>query len=244
MIKGVISMIKWKEKNIQKPVISNVQQSKEDNLEVFLLLPVSFNFIYMDLNPSHQSFFTDKLSIAKKDQPIIDLLNYYILEVEQDKDFLSHKLTEQENKIEGAVSKNELENLLFVSRDCHYLKESLNNLSRIIDYIETKTEFLQDYESLNFDITISQLVYELVNIQAQVLTLTEVSDLIYSHRQNSHIKRLTIFALVFSIPTFITSFYGMNVDLPFQKSPFLLLILIGVNAVVTAILLFIIKHFN
>lgn len=235
-------MIVWKEEVVNQPDISNVQQSAENFLEIYLLLPVSFNYIYLDLSPVKQTFFTNKASIPKKDHAIIDILNYYILEVSGDKNLLNSKLVEEEDSIEGAVTKAELENLLFISRDCHYLKESLSNLSSIIDFIEQKTNFLHDFESLNLDITISQLIYELDNIQAQVLTLTEVSDLIYSHRQNDHIKRLTIFALLFSIPTFITSFYGMNIALPLQNHPFLLLILMAINSLITLILLFIIKR--
>lgn len=244
IIKRVIIMITWKDETLQKPIRSKVEQSKEGHLEIFLLLPVSLEYIYLNLNPNFQIFFTTKLSIKHRPHPFMEILNYYISEVEENKDILNDKLKTEEDLIEGAVTKEELENLLFISRNCQYLKTSLHKLTSIIDYIEKKTNFLQDYESLNLDITMSQLIYELDNIQAQVLTLTEVSDLIYSHRENSLIKRLTIFALVFSIPTFITSFYGMNVDLPFQRHPLLIFILFGVNGIITLFLLILIKYFE
>ena len=40
---------------------------------------------------------------------------------------------------------------------------------------------------------------------------------------NETIRLLTIVTIFISIPTFITSFYGMNIDLPFQTHPYLLL---------------------
>ena len=244
IIKMVIKMILWKEEKIVSPEISHVLQEKPNFLEIFLVLPVSKKYIYLYLNPKKQTFFTTREDITHNDHKIIDLINYFIFEVDKTKKTLGNKLDKEEDMIEGAVSKSELENLLSISRDCHYLKESLHNLTSIINYVEAKSDYLQDYESLNLNIKISHLSYELDNIQAQVLTLTEVSDLLYTQGQNTHIKRLTIFALIFSVPTFITSFYGMNINLPFQSHPSLLLILVGANAVITLIILLIIKHFG
>ena len=237
-------MISWKDGIMSQPEISNVQQSQDDSLEIYLVLPVSQEYIYLNLNPKAQTFFTTKKDITHDSHELIELVNYYTLEIDKEKASLEEKLAVEEETIDGAVSKRELENLLSISRDCLYLKEALHNLRNIFEYVENKTDYLKDYESLNLNIIVSHLVYELDNIQAQVSTLTEVSDLLYTQGQNDHIKKLTIFALIFSIPTFITSFYGMNINLPFQNHPSLLLILIGVNGIITLLILLIIKHFG
>ena len=43
---------------------------------------------------------------------------------------------------------------------------------------------------------------------------------IISNNLNVDVRRLTLVTIVLSVPTFIASFYGMNIDLPFQQNPF------------------------
>ena len=46
---------------------------------------------------------------------------------------------------------------------------------------------------------------------------------------------MTSITIVLAIPTMISSFWGMNVNLPFQDSKFGFLIMIGISAVLTLI---------
>ena len=49
-------------------------------------------------------------------------------------------------------------------------------------------------------------------------------------------KRLTVISLILMIPTFIVSFFGMNVPLPFMKSGWLGVNVVSVLCVVTGFL--------
>jgi len=46
-------------------------------------------------------------------------------------------------------------------------------------------------------------------------------------------KFLASVTIILSLPTMIASFYGMNVDLPFQGSPWAFLIILGISLLVS-----------
>ena len=221
--------------------ISKIIANENGEDLILLKLPVSKTVLLINLDPHNMCFSSNNPKIAQTDHTLVSLLNYYIDEVVDEKNKLDEKISHHKEKIDGAVSKTELESLLAIDQACHYLDESLDNLSKIIAYLNRKSKYLKDYEYLNLTIKIDQLNFNIDTIQAQVNTLTEISDLIYSQKQNNYVKRLTILALLFSIPTFITSFYGMNVNLPFQSHPFLLGILLLINFILTIIALIVIK---
>lgn len=56
---------------------------------------------------------------------------------------------------------------------------------------------------------------------------------VISNNLNIVMKRLTVISLILMIPTFIVSFFGMNVPLPFMKSGWLGVIVISILCVVT-----------
>ncbi len=46
---------------------------------------------------------------------------------------------------------------------------------------------------------------------------------------NSVLKRLTPITIILSLPALVTSIYGMNVDLPYSKSPYAFLIVMSLS---------------
>ena len=236
--------MKWQDYDLYRDVdttISRIEMSKENDLIIVLKLPISKDTIIIDLNEKQIRYTCNNSAHYQDSQTLLGLLDIFITEIIQEKNKLDIELKEHKQKIDGAVSKSELESLLAIDQACHYLQESLDNLKKIIEFLDKKSIYLKDYEHLNLVIEIDQLSFNLDTIMTQVNTLTEISDLIYSQKQNNYVKRLTILALLFSIPTFITSFYGMNITLPFQSHPYLMWILLIINMILTMITLFIIK---
>ena len=56
---------------------------------------------------------------------------------------------------------------------------------------------------------------------------------IISNNLNGVMKFLTAITIVLAVPTMISSFWGMNVGLPFQNSPYGFVIMILVSIVLT-----------
>lgn len=70
-----------------------------------------------------------------------------------------------------------------------------------------------------------------VNIKS-IRSLRDSYQIIFTNNVNQTIKLLTALTIIFHIPTITASLYGMNIDLPFQKS-------IGAFWIVMSIILFI-----
>ena len=77
---------------------------------------------------------------------------------------------------------------------------------------------------------------EMTNIYSTILTnLTSTFDTVISQNLNMVMKRLTIISLIFMIPTFIASVFGMNVQLPGSDDPNALYYIVGGAAGLTIV---------
>jgi len=97
------------------------------------------------------------------------------------------------------------------------------------DYIQM---FGEDRDMLD-DLLISnnQLVDSAQSILKTIQNIRGASEAMLTQNLNSTIRTLTVFTIVLTIPTLVSSFFGMNVVLPFQKSEHGFLIVIAIIAV-------------
>ncbi|PIS01679.1 MAG: hypothetical protein COT84_01170 [Chlamydiae bacterium CG10_big_fil_rev_8_21_14_0_10_35_9] len=65
-----------------------------------------------------------------------------------------------------------------------------------------------------------------VNVKS-IRSLRDSYQILFTNDVNKTIKRLTAITIIFTIPTIISSVYGMNVELPLEKDPFAFLIIIN-----------------
>lgn len=102
---------------------------------------------------------------------------------------------------------------------------------------EEKNDLLED---IIIDMTQAQ---EMANLYAKILneTMDALSSII-SNNLNVIIQRLTIVTLVLMLPTLIASFYGMNVPLPFQDSPYAFYVILGSVVVMCVTLVWIFRR--
>ena len=109
---------------------------------------------------------------------------------------------------------------------------------RHIDLYEKDKDLLQDLL-----IAIKQLEDVCrVNIKS-IKSLRDAYQIIFTNDVNKTIKLLTAITIIFTIPTIVSSIYGMNVSLPFANNPFAFLIIINFTIFISIIcfLLFIKK---
>jgi magnesium transporter len=99
----------------------------------------------------------------------------------------------------------------------------------------------EDMELLE-DVLIENLqAIEMTNISQNILAqMTEAYSSIINNNMNNVIKFLTLVTICISLPTLISSFYGMNISLPGQDSDkaFFAIIAISVGMVLATILFF------
>lgn len=82
-----------------------------------------------------------------------------------------------------------------------------------------------------------------VNVKS-IRSLRDSYQILFTNDVNKTIKRLTAITIIFTIPTIISSIYGMNVSLPFEKNPYAFVIVMNMIVVfsLVSILLFMKKR--
>jgi magnesium transporter len=104
----------------------------------------------------------------------------------------------------------------------------------ILDINEEDEEFLEDV------IVENKQAIDMADVYSNILGNTmDAFATIISNNLNIVMKFLAIITLVLAIPSIITSYYGMNIALPYQKSPLAYLGIIVVSCIVMVIVAYI-----
>ena len=159
--------------------------------------------------------------------------------------YLSYlKLINKETEIAEYILKNSMKNkellkLLSLEKSLVYFTTSLksNELvmertlrGKIIKLYEDDEDILEDA------ITENKQAIEMAKIYSDILNGTmEAYASIISNNLNGVMKFLTSITIVLAIPTMISSFWGLNVNLPFQDSKLVFVIMIAISAILTLV---------
>ena len=159
--------------------------------------------------------------------------------------YLTHlKQINKETEIAEYILKNSMRNkellkLLNLEKSLVYFTTSLksNELvmektmrGKIIKLYDDDEDILEDA------ITENRKAIEMAKIYSDILNGTmDAYASIISNNLNSVMKTLTSITIVLAVPTMISSFWGMNVKLPFENNPFGFVIMI-LFAVITTLL--------
>jgi magnesium transporter len=127
-------------------------------------------------------------------------------------------------ELQRSIKNNELIQLLSIQKSLVYFTTSIttNELlleklqkSPLIRFKEEEKELLEDV------VTENKQAIEMAKIYSSILTGTmDAFASVISNNLNIVMKRLTIVSIVLMIPTLIYSYFGMNVELPFEHLPF------------------------
>jgi magnesium transporter len=78
----------------------------------------------------------------------------------------------------------------------------------------------EDSELLEDAITENRQAIEMANIYSNILSGTmDAYASVISNNLNIVMKSLTSVTIILAIPTMVASFFGMNVDVPFENNP-------------------------
>lgn len=192
-------------------------------------------------NLIHEKYF---LSLISKEYFLLETalaISYtYILYLKEIKEKISD--LEKENMISN---KNEqLYLLLSLKKSLVFLETGIRSNSSVVDSIENTSRFYKNRLLREF---IPRLHIENMQAKSMILQynqlLNQIGDLfsaILSNRLNNLMKLLTSISIILTIPSIIGSFWGMNVRLPFESTPFafwLLLVLTSCISLVVALVL-------
>jgi len=172
------------------------------------------------------------LSVTNKSAFVLNLLGRSaVIYLRALKD-LNKKTSFIERELQKSVKNNELVQLLSIQKSLVYFTTSLKTNELLLEKLqktpairfkEDETELLEDV------LTENKQAIEMANIYSSILTgMMDAFASVISNNLNMVMKRLTIISIVLMIPTLIVSFYGMNVDLPFQHGAFTFLGILGI----------------
>lgn len=157
----------------------------------------------------------------------------YLREIDRSVDAL-------EDRIPISSRNKEVLELLKLQKSLVYFTTALKSNELMMERLQRWQifkQFPEDEDLLEDVITENQQAIDMVGISTNILNqVVETFATIVSNNLNVVMKFLASVTIVMSIPTIVTSFFGMNVHLPFQEHPlaYILIILLftGISTLV------------
>jgi magnesium transporter len=164
------------------------------------------------------------LATAKRNRFILHLLLasavkylYYLREINKAVDSL-------EDRLQLSMRNRELMDLLRYEKSLVYFTTALKSNEVMMERLQRMQlfkAFPDDEDLLEDALTENQQAIEMTNIANNILSsMMDAFASIISNNLNVVIKFLTAVTIVLTVPTLISAFYGMNVDLPLQRWPY------------------------
>jgi magnesium transporter len=129
-----------------------------------------------------------------------------------------------EDKLQASLKNKEVLELLRYQKSLVYFTTGLKSNELMMERLQ-KSQFFHldsdDEEFLQDVFTEIRQAIEMTNISSDILSqMMDAFASIISNNLNVVMKFLTLFTIILTFPTMVASFYGMNVGLPWQSSPY------------------------
>jgi len=150
---------------------------------------------------------------------------------------INRMTTAIENDLHRALRNVQLIRLLNMEKSLVFFITSLRSNALMLEKFNTSGCLRMNEEDRDIfeEVVIeNKQAIEMANIYTSILSgMMDAFASIISNNLNVVIKLLTTVTIILMIPTLVASIYGMNVELPFQHSPFAFLIVIAFSIMVS-----------
>lgn len=160
---------------------------------------------------------------------------------------INHTVEMVEDKLQASMRNNEVMELLKYQKSLVYFTTALRSNELMMERLQKTPlfhKFPEDEDLLEDVLTENQQAIEMVAIAGNILSsMMDAFASIISNNLNVVMKFLASMTIILSIPTIITSYFGMNVKLPMQANPlaFMWIIIIFLLFCMATIFIFIKK---
>ena len=155
---------------------------------------------------------------------------------------LDKKSLRLQAELHRSMKNQELIQLLGIENSLVYFSTSLSANLNVYNKLERFPSISgnEDYKDLFDDVVIeTRQAMEMCNIYRDILSGTmDAYASVISNNLNVVMKLLSVITLVISVPTLIASLWGMNVPVPFAGLSWGFWLVIGISAVITAVVSF------
>lgn len=129
-----------------------------------------------------------------------------------------------EQKLYAANKNEQLLQLMRIQKSLVYIVTSLRSNEMVFMKME-RTNFLglneEEKEFMQDLLVDNSQALEMANIYTNILSSTlDAFASIIANNQNEVLKRLSVITIVLTFPVLVASIYGMNVPIPYSKSPY------------------------
>jgi magnesium transporter len=146
---------------------------------------------------------------------------------------INHLVDEVEDRLQASMRNKEVQDLLMYQKSLVYFATALKSNELMMERLQRGglfSKYEEDEDLLEDVITENQQAIEMVNISSSILSgMMDAFASIISNNLNVVMKFLASMTIVLSIPAIITSFFGMNVELPMAENPLAYLFIIGIS---------------
>jgi magnesium transporter len=156
---------------------------------------------------------------------------------------INQKTEELEDRLQESLQNKEVMELLKYQKSLVYFTTALKGNELLLERLKRTnlfSMFPDDEDLLEDVITENQQAIEMVNISSTILSsMMDAFASIISNNLNVVMKVLAAVTILLNLPALITSFFGMNVDLPMMNHPFVwiyILVLSIILVVITALI--------
>lgn len=202
------------------------------------------NFALTKLSTRPPRGFTTKNRVVFFRQLTRKILNAYMSELHK----IEHEIREVEESIKDALENKEIALLLAKQNTLVYFKTSMVGNRSVLTRISSgKVIPLNEEEKDLLDDAIVDIdeAQQLISIYSEIISHTmSAYASIVSNNLSFVLKVLAIITLTISIPTSLFSFYGMNVNLPLQHDPLVVIYLLILALGIIGLILLIFKKKN
>ena len=177
---------------------------------------------------------------AKKSRFTIQILEETSKSYQNDLNEIEKYIESKEKYLLNSTNNNQLISLLNIEKSLVYFITSLKYNNTVLEKISKEYVidiYKEDFEFLEDTIIDNKQCIEMCNIYRENLTSTvDTYSTIISNNLNVAMRFLTGITIVFSIPTMLASFYGMNVPLPLANKDYSFLLIVAISIIISIII--------
>ncbi|TCS84572.1 magnesium transporter CorA family protein [Tepidibacillus fermentans] len=142
-----------------------------------------------------------------------------------------------ELELHKSMKNKELIELLDLEKSLVYFSTSLKSNEIVLEKmlkLDSIKKYPEDTDLLEDVMIENKQAIEMASIHINILTGTmDAFASVISNNLNIVMKFLTSITIVLSIPTMIASFFGMNVDVPFENNPHAFMIIVSISTLLS-----------
>lgn len=154
---------------------------------------------------------------------------------------INKKTDEIERGLHQSMKNKELYGLLALEKSLVYFTTSLKSNKIVLEKLLRLSHlkmYDEDKELLEDVIIETQQAIEMAEVYSSILSgMMDAFASVISNNLNMVMKFLTSITIILALPTMVSSFFGMNVDLPFQHQrhafTFIILIVVFLSSLTT-----------